>query len=176
MVTDHWSISGLTQWRSDRMTTVPGISFTGSSSTNPTPNLTGGADGARMLLVGSPALPSGQASFVGGAAVATSQGSPAASGYGPNGTPGNQLINEGAFKIPFPCSYTPAATPQLGIGESHRVLRQRRSRRLVKIPNTRTNNWDMTFSKNFPLKSEKRVLMFRAEMYNIFNHTQFNGC
>jgi hypothetical protein len=33
----------------------------------------------------------------------------------------------------------------------------------------------MTFSKNFPLKSEKRVLLFRAEMYNIFNHTQFNG-
>ena len=36
-------------------------------------------------------------------------------------------------------------------------------------------NFDMTFSKNFPLKSEKRVLMFRAEMYNIFNHPQFTG-
>jgi hypothetical protein len=46
---------------------------------------------------------------------------------------------------------------------------------IITIPNTRTNNWDMTFSKNFPLKSEKRVLLFRAEMYNIFNHTQFNG-
>ena len=32
----------------------------------------------------------------------------------------------------------------------------------------------MTFTKNFPLKSEKRVLMFRAEMYNIFNHSQFD--
>ncbi len=36
----------------------------------------------------------------------------------------------------------------------------------------------MTFAKNFPLKSEEsegRLLTFRAEMYNIFNHTQFTG-
>ena len=175
VVTDHWSISGLTQWRSDRMTGVPGISFTGSTSTNPTPNWTGGADGARMLVIGSTALPSGQASFVGGAAVATSQGSPAASGYGPNGTPGNQLISESAFQIPYPCSYTPASTPQLGIGESLECLGNAGAGSIVKIPGTGTNNWDMTFGKNFPLKSEKRVLMFRAEMYNIFNHPQFNG-
>ena len=29
--------------------------------------------------------------------------------------------------------------------------------------------------KTFPLKSEKRVIVFRAEMYNIFNHAQFAG-
>ena len=29
--------------------------------------------------------------------------------------------------------------------------------------------------KTFPLKGEKRVIVFRAEMYNIFNHTQFSG-
>ena len=34
-------------------------------------------------------------------------------------------------------------------------------------------NSDVTFSKAFPLKSERRSIMFRAEMYNIFNHTQF---
>jgi hypothetical protein len=33
----------------------------------------------------------------------------------------------------------------------------------------------MTFSKNFPLKSERRVLIFRAEMYNIFNHADFSS-
>ena len=33
----------------------------------------------------------------------------------------------------------------------------------------------MTFRKRFPLKNEKRTLEFRAEMYNIFNHTQFLG-
>jgi hypothetical protein len=44
----------------------------------------------------------------------------------------------------------------------------------LSIP-TRMNNWDMSFSKRFPLKSENRTLIFRAEMYNIFNHTQFTG-
>ena len=174
-VTDHWTVSGMTQWRSDRKAGVPGISFTGSSSTNPSPNFTGSAEGARMMVIGTPALPAGQASFVGGAAVATSQGSPATSGYGPNGTPGNQLLNESVFVIPYPCSYTPASTPQLGIGESMECFGNAGAGSILTIPNTRTDNWDMTFSKNFPLKSEKRVLIFRAEMYNIFNHTQFNG-
>ena len=174
-VTDHWTVSGITQVRSDRVAGVPGISFSGTSTTNASPNFTGSPDGARMFVIGNTQLPSGQASFVGGPAVATSQGSPAASGYGPNGTPGNQLINESAFQIPFPCSYTPASTPQLGIGESMECFGNAGAGSLVTVPGTRTNNWDMTFSKNFPLKSEKRMLMFRAEMYNIFNHTQFNG-
>ena len=37
------------------------------------------------------------------------------------------------------------------------------------------NNWDMSFSKRMPLKSEQRFFQFRAEFYNIWNHTQFNG-
>ncbi len=37
------------------------------------------------------------------------------------------------------------------------------------------NNWDMTVFKNFPIKSETRVLQFRWEFYNIFNHTQYSG-
>jgi len=38
------------------------------------------------------------------------------------------------------------------------------------------NNWDMTFSKQIPLGLPERfALRFRAEMYNIFNHTQFSG-
>jgi hypothetical protein len=169
-VTDHWSISGLTQWRSNRMAGVPGISFTGSNTTNnATPNWTGSAEGARMLVVGNPQLPSGQASFVGGAAVAVN------GGYGPNGTPGNQLINESAFQIPYPCSYTPAATPQLGIGENMECFGNAGAGSIINIPNTRVYNFDMTLTKNFPLKTERRVLQFRAEMYNIFNHAQFNG-
>jgi hypothetical protein len=36
------------------------------------------------------------------------------------------------------------------------------------------NNWDMTLMKSFQLgKSEGRRIRFRAEAYNIFNHTQF---
>ena len=46
---------------------------------------------------------------------------------------------------------------------------------LIPIPGTRMFNWDVTFSKAFPLKSEKRQILFRAEMYNIFNHTQFTA-
>jgi hypothetical protein len=37
------------------------------------------------------------------------------------------------------------------------------------------NNWDVAFSKRFPLKSETRSISFRGEMFNAFNHTQFSG-
>ena len=37
------------------------------------------------------------------------------------------------------------------------------------------SNFDMTLFRNFNLGSEKRVLTFRAEAYNVFNHTQFNS-
>jgi hypothetical protein len=37
------------------------------------------------------------------------------------------------------------------------------------------NNWDMTFMKLIPVGSEQRFFRLRAEMYNIFNHTQFSG-
>jgi hypothetical protein len=36
-------------------------------------------------------------------------------------------------------------------------------------------NFDFTVFRNFNLGSEKRVLTFRWEMYNIFNHAQFSG-
>jgi hypothetical protein len=80
-----------------------------------------------------------------------------------------------AFVIPYPCSWTPAADPHYGIGQSMSCFGNAGAGSIITIPRTRTNNWDMTFQKNFPLKSENRVFMFRAEMYNIFNHTQFNG-
>jgi hypothetical protein len=38
------------------------------------------------------------------------------------------------------------------------------------------NNWDMTFAKRIPTGlPERYTLRFRAEVYNIFNHTQFSG-
>jgi hypothetical protein len=92
-----------------------------------------------------------------------------------NGSPGNQIINALAFVDPYPCSYTPGATPQKGIGESMECYGNAGTGSIMKLPLTRMDNWDMTLSKNFPLKSEKRVLMFRAEMYNLPNHTQFSS-
>jgi len=39
-----------------------------------------------------------------------------------------------------------------------------------------TNNWDISFFKNFQLgSSEERSLQFRFETYNTFNHTQYSG-
>jgi hypothetical protein len=46
---------------------------------------------------------------------------------------------------------------------------------LIPIPGTRTFNNDVTLTKVFPLESERRQFMFRAEAYNVFNHTQFTG-
>jgi hypothetical protein len=37
------------------------------------------------------------------------------------------------------------------------------------------SNWDMSFSKRLPLKSDQRYFQLRGEFYNIWNHTQFNS-
>jgi len=172
-VTDHWAVSGITQWHSDIRVGVPGISFSGNTSTNPLMNWTGsyasGIDAARMIVVGNPQLPSGQVSFAGNTPLVQSPGANA------NGTPGNQLLNESAFVIPFPCSFTPGATPQQGVGQSLSCYGNAGAGSLIPIPGTQMFNFDMTFTKVFPIKSERRQLMFRAEMYNIFNHTQFTA-
>ena len=116
LVTDHWSISGLTQWRSNLRVAAPAISFTGNTATNPLMNWTGsyasGNEAARMMVVANPQLPSSQVSFVGNTPLVQAPGANA------NGTPGNQILNESAFVIPYPCSFTPGATPQQGIGQS----------------------------------------------------------
>lgn len=38
-----------------------------------------------------------------------------------------------------------------------------------------TTNWDISFFKNIPLFSETKSLQLRWEMYNAFNHTQYNA-
>jgi hypothetical protein len=172
-VTDHWSISGITQWHSDIRVGVPGITFTGATSANPQMNWTGsfatGNEAARMIVVGNPQLSSGQVSFAGNTPLVLAPGANA------NGSPGNQLINESAFLIPNPCSYTPGPTPQQGVGENMSCFGNAGAGSLIPLPGTQMLNFDMTFTKVFPLKSERRQIMFRAEMYNIFNHTQFTA-
>ena len=168
-VTDHWSISGITQWRSDIRVGVPGMSFSGTTSTNPQMNWTGGYEGARMVVTGNPQIPSGQVSFAGNTPLVQSPGANA------NGTPGNQVLNESVFVIPFPCSYKPGPTPQQGVGETTSCYGNAGAGSIIPLPNTRLFNNDVTFTKVFPIKGERRQLMFRAEAYNIFNHTQFTG-
>jgi hypothetical protein len=191
-VTDHWTWSGITQIRSDLMFGVPGccgISNTNGTS-NPSETWTGSTEGARFFVTGNYRLSSiGQsAQYNGlgqGAAYVTSSAIPAglqegAAGYTVNqypvnGAAGVQVLNEAAFSIPYPCSQTAAANPVYGVGQSLECFGNAGAGSLLDIPKTKVLNFDMTFAKNFPLKSEKRVLMFRAEMYNIFNHTQFSG-
>ena len=36
-------------------------------------------------------------------------------------------------------------------------------------------NFDLTLSKSIPLGSDKRILKFQAQAYNVFNHAEFNG-
>jgi hypothetical protein len=172
IVTDHWSISGITQLRSDRMTGYPSVSAYSNtnSTTNVGLNQTGTSlEGANALVVGNPELPSGQASFVGGPTTAAAlQGNI-------NGTPGNQIFNNGAVIPVLPCSLTPQANPRLGIGQSMECFGNEGPGSLFPIPNTRVNNWDVTLTKSFPLKKEGRSLQFRLETFNIFNHTQFSG-
>ncbi|HYK90550.1 MAG TPA: TonB-dependent receptor [Acidobacteriota bacterium] len=44
------------------------------------------------------------------------------------------------------------------------------------LRNPGINNWDVTISKRVPLGlGEQRYFQFRAEFFNAFNHTQFNG-
>ena len=169
-VTDHWMISGITQFRSDIRNAIPGISFTNTTAADPQMNWTGGAETARMLVTGNPSLAPGTASFAGSASPIQ-----LAPGANANGTPGNQLINESAFTIPWPCSATAGATPQQGIGEAMECYGNAGAGSLIPIPGTATNNWDVTFSKAFPLRSERREILFRAEMYNAFNHPQFSN-
>jgi hypothetical protein len=37
------------------------------------------------------------------------------------------------------------------------------------------NNWDLSLVKNFPLKSEVRRLQLQCELFNAFNHTQYQS-
>jgi hypothetical protein len=190
-ITDHWTWSGITQIHSDLMFGVPGYTLSNSNSTSdPTENWTGSTEGSRMLVTGNYRLSSiGQSpQFNGlGAAAVNTPSAPLPAGlqegnagyttasYPIQGSAGNQVINQGAFTIPFPCSQTPAANPVYGIGESMECFGNAGAGSLMNIPGTRVFNFDMTFQKAFPLKSERRQLLFRAEMYNIFNHPQFNG-
>ncbi|MCL6543588.1 MAG: carboxypeptidase regulatory-like domain-containing protein [Bryobacteraceae bacterium] len=148
-ITDNWSISGITSIQGHGYASAPGISFTQTTTVNPAPEMTGSAEGARMIVVGNPNKPKSEWKEW-------------------------DFFNWQAFQVPMPCSWTPQATPQQGIGQSMSCFGNAGSGQLIKIP-TSMNNWDITFAKSFPYFGEGRSLIFRAEMYNIWNHTQISG-
>lgn len=73
-------------------------------------------------------------------------------------------FNTDMFAPPAPCSYTNKTDACFG-NMGWNIL-----------TGPGVNNWDVTFAKRIPLPlPERYVLRFRAEMYNVFNHTQFSG-
>jgi hypothetical protein len=129
-VFDGWQLSGTTALVSGQ---PRGISF----STTDGQNITGGGDGARVVLLKEADLAEKK------------------EGQNANGTLGTiQWLDQTAF------------------GRPARGTRGNAPKDVFRLPGI--HNWDMSFFKNFPFFSEKVKLQFRWEIYNLFNHTQFN--
>jgi len=185
-ITDNWTLSGLYQWRSNRVDNVPNPGFantngncSSAATCYPEWNWTGTpTEQRRAVIVGDYHLSAvGDTLQInpGNSTVATTSGTPGTPSYPLLGTDGNRIINTSAFAIPFPCSQTPQADPHFGVGENLSCLGNAGPGQLVNVPGTRVSNLDMTFAKSFPLKSEGRFVQFRAEVYNLPNHTMFSG-
>ncbi len=89
--------------------------------------MTGSAEGARMIVLGDPTLPSDKVNFY-------------------------NTFNWQAFAFPNPCSWAPGATPQKGIGQSMDCFGNAGAGDLFRIPTT-MDNWDMTFVKSPPRRA-----------------------
>jgi len=148
LVTDHWSLSGIT-------TVQSGAPFNiGCGFPSGTPTQAGGTTGtvnsandiqARCNVVGNP--------------------------YANIGTNGNGQVyfNAAAIQMntinftgPDNSLVGPPVLGNLGGGAGD-----------LSLP--RVTNFDMTLTKNIPLGSEKRVLRIQAQAYNVFNHTEISG-
>lgn len=78
------------------------------------------------------------------------------------GVPNTQAVGAG------PLLYNPAAFAEptgLTFGDSGRNV----------LTNPARTNFDMGLFKHFPLRTETRSIEFRAEAFNVFNHTQWQG-
>jgi hypothetical protein len=120
---DNWEISGITTFQTGGPST-PGF------STQPSVDISGSSESARMNLVGNPNLSAGDRRF-------SREFNTAAFALASVGTLGN--MGSGVLYGP-------------GI-----------------------NNWDLSATKRFKLFSESRLVSFRGEFYNAFNHTQFSS-
>jgi hypothetical protein len=80
----------------------------------------------------------------------------------PHSAAGSCAISAAGPQLYNPCAF---ADPQgLTFGNA--------GRNILRIP--RTTNFDMSLAKNFKIK-ESTGFQFRAEAFNVFNHTQWNG-
>jgi hypothetical protein len=114
-------------------------------TTNPTVPFFAEGDGARPLLVGNPLIPAGQRTA-------------------------DSWFNFGAFAEPIPLTTAQCASgscPAINwwnVGNTPRGV----------IRGPGRNNWNTSLYKRIKV-TERFQLQFRAEAYNLFNHTQFNA-
>ena len=121
-VFDNWQLSGVA-------TFATGLPYPINLNTTNGENITGGGDGARVVITGPVQLSPGNRGF-------------------------NEWFNTASVALPA-VGYAGDASvyPFSGPGQA---------------------NFDITIMRKFPLRSERRSLQFRTEMYNAFNHTQFD--
>jgi hypothetical protein len=134
---DDWQFNGTMKiysgaplfWGSTGSNSVSSNTSLGTGNLTPGVDLTGGGDGWRPVLVGSPELPSNQRTF-------------------------EHWFNTTAFARPT----------QGGRGNAGPVV--------ARGPGV--HNWNMSLFKNVKTSGRANV-QFRAEAYNVFNHTQFSN-
>ncbi len=84
-----------------------------------------------------------------------------------------QLVGDPFANIPSGLNFNPAAFAPTPRGSYGNVSFGNVPFNLLRGPGI--NNWDMTLSKHIPLGSEQRYLQFKAEAFNVFNHTQYSS-
>jgi hypothetical protein len=135
-------------WRlSDITTFAPGSPLNVVMTTNPTVTVLGSGygDGSRPLLIGNPNLPSNQRTV-------------------------DNWFNVGAFAEPIPLTAAQCASgtcPAISYGNIGNTPTN-----VIRGPGRQT--WNTAVFKTFSFR-EKLKVQFRAEAYNLFNHTNFNA-
>jgi hypothetical protein len=121
-VFDNWQLSGVATFST-------GLPYPINLGTTNGEDISGGGDGARVVITGPVQLSPGKRSF-------------------------SQWFNTASVALPAVGSSGNAPVyPFSGPGQA---------------------NFDITIMRKFPLGKESRSLQFRTEMYNAFNHTQFD--
>jgi hypothetical protein len=73
-------------------------------------------------------------------------------------------IGEDPYNRINPAAFLPPQPGSVGLESGYNYMR-----------NPGLNNWDLTLQKSIPLGGEKVHMVLRADAFNAFNHTQFNG-
>ncbi len=145
---DGWELSGITSFISGAPS---GVGYALTSPRDLTGASGGGVD-SRVVLIANPVLPSDQRNSVCAHAFAATNAQAQTTAVGCH-------LNVNSV-LP------PTAPGDNGRGNA--------AKDLFRLPGT--NNWDISLFKNFNLLPEGKLrLQYRLEMYNAFNHTQFNG-